>query len=348
MYSSLLKAFNRTSVQRLRNTPNFIRAHTFHSSAPAMSLKVVLGTMTFPSKVSLEETKEILNNFKASGEDYDEADTALIYGSGEVEKILGKAGFDGLEMACKANPSEGGLSREVVKAQLTTSLSSLQAQQCDIFYLHQPDHCVPILDTLKGVDDCHQAGLFTRFGLSNFAAWEVVEIYYLCKAHGFILPSVYQGMYNCVTRMIEPELIPALRHLGMSFYAYNPLAGGVLTGRYNIDDNVPGGRFDKDTPWGRIYRQRFWYPEFFKQLDRYRAECEKANVTQADAAIRWVVHHSQLKRELGDAIIIGGSSAHHIQTNLDACRMGPLPASVCEIIDEMEKTLRPTCPRYNR
>jgi aflatoxin B1 aldehyde reductase len=80
------------------------------------------------------------------------------------------------------------------------------------------------------------AGKFKRFALSNYAAWEVMEIYHICKQRGFVLPTVYQGMYNALTRDVERELFPCLRRLGMSFYAYNPLAGGLLTGRYSYDD----------------------------------------------------------------------------------------------------------------
>ncbi|CAM9972821.1 unnamed protein product, partial [Hapterophycus canaliculatus] len=76
-----------------------------------------------------------------------------------------------------------------------------------------------------------------------------------CRANGWQTPSVYQGMYNAVTREVERELLPALKKLGMRFYAYNPLAGGILTGKHSFDSPPDGGRFSSKTVWGGRYRQ---------------------------------------------------------------------------------------------
>lgn len=109
---------------------------------------------------------------------------------------------------------------------------------------------------------------FQEWGISNYAAWEVVEIYYLCKANNWKPPTVYQGMYNYATRDVEKELFPALRRFniaitwitwprcGMRFYAYNPLAGGLLTGKLHYDNEPDSGRFNVQTVWGKRYRDR--------------------------------------------------------------------------------------------
>ena len=101
---------------------------------------------------------------------------------------------------------------------------------------------------------------FKYFGLSNYPAWEVVYIWSYCKSRGWVLPSVYQGMYNPITREVERELIPALRKLGMSFYAYNPLCGGLLTGKHNFEsvESSSGTRFDKSN---EMYLTRYWNRE---------------------------------------------------------------------------------------
>jgi len=67
-------------------------------------------------------------------------------------------------------------------------------------------------------------GKFKELGLSNFAAWEVADVYHTCKRNGWVLPTLYQGMYNATTRMVESELFPALRYFGLRFYAYNPVS----------------------------------------------------------------------------------------------------------------------------
>ena len=71
-------------------------------------------------------------------------------------------------------------------------------------------------------------GKFKEFGLSNYASWEVADIYHICKRNGWVLPTVYQGMYNAITRMVEGELFPALRHFGLCFYAYNPVRNAAI------------------------------------------------------------------------------------------------------------------------
>ncbi len=73
----------------------------------------------------------------------------------------------------------------------------------DLLYLHAPDHSTPIEDTLKAVNELHKAGKFTRFGLSNYASWEVAEVVYICRMNKYIVPTVYQGMYNAVTRQVR-------------------------------------------------------------------------------------------------------------------------------------------------
>lgn len=88
-------------------------------------------------------------------------------------------------------------------------------------------------ETLSTIQDAYRSGKFKFFGLSNFSTWEVVFIYYFMKERGWITPTVYQGMYNGITRAVEADLFPALMRLNIAFYAYNPLAGGMLSGKHS-------------------------------------------------------------------------------------------------------------------
>lgn len=77
--------------------------------------------------------------------------------------------------------------------------------------------------------------MYDEFGVSNYMSWEVAELVYICKTNGWIVPSIYQGLYNGIARSVEPELFPCLRKFGIKFYAYNPLAGmchSVITCTY--------------------------------------------------------------------------------------------------------------------
>lgn len=107
---------------------------------------------------------------------------------------------------------------------------------------------------MKAVNDLYLEGKFSRLGISNYMSWEVAQIQELCIANRWVRPQVYQGVYNALHRSIEHELMPCLRKYGMSFYNYNPLAGGYLTDRYHRDDkdHEAGSRFDPNRWQGRL------------------------------------------------------------------------------------------------
>ena len=202
-------------------------------------MRIILGTMTFGRRLDLAAAGRAVAAFSDWGGGGGELDTAFMYGGGETERILGEIlaqrGWEGITLATKAHPGAAdgspSLRPEEVERQLTGSLQRLQSDAVDLFYLHSPDNATPLERTLEACARLHAAGRFRRLGLSNYAAWQVADAYHLCNRHGWPLPEVYQGMYNALTRDVEGELLPCLRHLGMSFYAYNPLAGGMLTGR---------------------------------------------------------------------------------------------------------------------
>jgi len=215
-------------------------------AAAAKGVVVVLGTMTFGGQTNEEASREMVQEFISR--QHCELDTAFLYQKGRAEEILGrmmsKIHCEGspILLATKVNPwaySGRSLRPADVKKQFATSLKRLQLDSVDLLYLHCPDPKTPIEDTLEAVNDLHHAGGFKEFGLSNYPAWQVVEIYHLCKAKGWVLPTVYQGMYNAITRDVEKELLVALRRYKIRFYAFNPLAGGMLTGKHRSLDSYP-------------------------------------------------------------------------------------------------------------
>ncbi|KAK5130704.1 hypothetical protein LTR08_001734 [Meristemomyces frigidus] len=191
---------------------------------------------------------------------------------------------------------------------------------------------------MRAVNDLYKEGHFTRFALSNYQAWEVAQICELCKANNWIQPSVYQGVYNALHRSIEPELLPCLRHYGIALYNYNPLAGGYLTSRYHREDQdaaiEKGSRFDPNKWQGKMYRSRYWNDAYFDALEILRPVAAKHGLTEAECALRWMTHHSELKREYGDAIIIGASSVRHLEDNMLDLEKGPLPEEVVQALDK--------------
>ena len=183
-------------------------------------MKAILGTMTFSDQVNHDEATGMVKAFKASG--FTELDSAYVYCAGATEKLLGDLNrqnqLAGCEIATKVNPKEGGLTPESVDHQLSTSLQSLSAESVDLVYLHQPDPDTPVTLTLEALDKHYQAGRFKKFGLSNYAAWQVAEIVSICEQRGYVKPTVYQGMYNALTRDVERELFPCLENFNIAFY----------------------------------------------------------------------------------------------------------------------------------
>nr|XP_005986120.1 PREDICTED: aflatoxin B1 aldehyde reductase member 2 [Latimeria chalumnae] len=260
-----------------------------------------------------------------------------------------------VKIATKANPWDGKtLKPESVRSQLETSLKRLKLQSVDLFYLHAPDHETPIEETLRACQELYKEGKFKEFGLSNYASWEVAEIYCICKHSGWILPTVYQGMYNATTRQVETELFPCLRNFGMRFYAYNPLAGGLLTGKYKFEDVYgaqPAGRFFGNT-WAETYRKRYWKLHHFQAIDLVQKSLESAYGSQApsltSAALRWMYHHSKLQGDLGDGVVIGMSTMEQLQQNLAASEEGPLHATVVEAFEQAWNLVAHDCSNYFR
>ncbi|XP_038603342.1 aflatoxin B1 aldehyde reductase member 2 [Tachyglossus aculeatus] len=328
-------------------------------SSRAMSVPVplplsVLGTMELGRRLDESGSGSAVRAFLRGGHRH--LDTALLYGHGQSEAILGRLGLGPeVKIATKANPWEGNsLHPDSLRSQLETSLERLQRSQVDLFYLHAPDHDTPVEETLRACHRLHQEGKFVELGLSNYASWEVAEIYTLCKNNGWIVPTVYQGMYNATTRQVETELLPCLRHFGLRFYAYNPLAGGLLTGKYKYEDkdtSQPAGRFFGND-WAEVYRKRFWREHHFEAI----AVVEKAlkatygadAPSMTSAALRWMYHHSQLQGPLGDAVILGMSSLAQLQQNLTAAEEGPLEPPVVEAFDRAWHMVAHECPNYFR
>jgi len=254
-----------------------------------------------------------------------------------------------LEKKSTLTETARGLRKESVLHQMNMSLTSLKVQKVPLLYLHAPDPETPIEETLEALNELYKEGRFAEWGLSNYPAWQVVHIYHLCKEKGYPVPTVYQGMYNYVTRDIEKELLPALRCCGMRFYAYNPLGGGVLTGKYSYEDNPENGRFSGKTVWGNRYRDRFWKKSVFTQLEEVKFACIQNNIEPAEAAIRWLYFHSKLSAEIGDGVLIGGSSLEQIQQNTDYCTKAiPLPGDVLSVIEKSWEVAKADCPPYFR
>ncbi|KAK1830832.1 NADP-dependent oxidoreductase domain-containing protein [Podospora conica] len=319
--------------------------------------RIILGLMTFgPDETTgarvtnIDDFKKTLDVFQSRG--YNEVDTARVYVGGAQEAWTREAGWKdrGLTLATKiVYPSEPKANEaDKVLASLDKSLKELGTDCVDILYLHAADRATPFAPTLEAINNLHKQGKFVRFGVSNLTAFEVAEVVLTCKYNGWVRPTVYQGMYNAITRGIEPELLPALRRYGLDVVVYNPLAGGLFSGKIRSKDMVPAeGRFSDTAKSGRMYRDRYYRDSTFRALATVEKAVEGAGLSMVETALRWVVHHSGLKVKGGnDGVIIGVSSVQQLEENLDHLEKGPLPEEVVKALDEAWLISKPDAVNY--
>ncbi len=307
---------------------------------------LILGTMTFGTQVDEVSADRMIGLFLDAG--HREIDTAYCYGKGGSEEILGRvitpARRQQIFLATKANPwEEGGLCPASVRLQLETSLRRLQTESVDLFYLHAPDLKTPIESTLAACQELYREGKFRALGLSNYASWQVVDIWHICQRNNWVLPTVYQGRYNAITRDVEPELFPALRAMGMRFCAFNLLAGGMLTGKHVAQEQYPTeGRFALMS----TYRDRFWNKSYFEAVDHLRSLCEESQICMVESALRWALFHSHLSALCRDALIVGASCPEQLTTDLKSASRTFLPEEILRAYEHAWEVARSDSPRY--
>jgi len=272
-----------------------------------------------------DSCNELVSAFRDLGGE--ELDTSRVYQNGNCEAVIGRiAAGRNMRVGTKYHP---GLPGGPV-AQMDETLAALQRDTVAIYYIHMPAKEIMLEDTLQEIDQCHQAGKFDAFGLSNFPAWQVVEICQYCERKGYVRPSVYQGVYNALNRTSEYELLPVLRNYDIKYYSHGSLASGFLTGKYK-QGVAPVKGTDRFAQSRRIkqYEQRYLHrSEMFDALDAINQAAADAELTTLEAAVRWTQYHSALDGELGDAALIGVSRLAQLEPIMRAASNGPLPVSV--------------------
>ncbi|MFW5793539.1 MAG: aldo/keto reductase family protein [Bacteroidota bacterium] len=309
-------------------------------------INIILGTMNFGPQVNTGDSLLMVEELLRQG--FNELDTAFVYNEGSTEKIIGEIlqnlANKNLSIATKVHPRiTGKLDKEAIQLQFQESLSRMGLDKVDILYFHFPDKITPIEEALDYTNELFKLGKIKKLGISNFPAWKVIDIWHLCDKNNWIKPTIYQGMYNGVCRNVEKELFPAIRQLGIRFYAFNPLAGGLLTGKHKKYDDEPlPGRFSRL----KSYRNRYWKKSYFEAIELLILQCKAENIMPVEAAYRWLVYHSQLDRDYGDGIIIGASSLSQLNQNLISCNLGPLPERIVETFNAAWEASKPESPEY--
>jgi aryl-alcohol dehydrogenase-like predicted oxidoreductase len=208
---------------------------------------------------------------------------------------------------------------------------------------------VALKELLNGMNTLHQAGKFKQLGLSNFLPDEVEEVIRIAKEHNYVLPSVYQGNYNAVSRHAETRLLPILRKHNISYYAYSPIAGGFLT--KDVAQFASGaegrGRWDPHDAVGAIYNSMYGGPGLLDGLRLWGKIAEDSGIAKAELAYRWVAYHSALDATRGDSMIFGSRNVQQIWETLAGLRKGPLPGEVVKQIEMIWKMVEDNAPVDN-
>lgn len=311
--------------------------------------ELVLGTMTFGDTADLDTAREMVDLAIESG--VTSVDTANGYAGGRSEEMLGellRGRWGEVTVATKAGIYAGDaggaplLSRKGIRTSLEASLRRLQTDRVDLFYLHQPDRSVPVEETAEALAELVRDGLVGALGVSNYAAWQIGDLSAACAAVGAPAPVVAQQLYNLVARRIEAEYAEYATTHHLATVVYNPLGGGLLTGRHTFDEAPGEGRFGSSA-LSKMYRDRYWNRPMFEAVEALSSIAADAGLPLAELALRWL-----LSRELVSAVLLGGSKPEQLRSNLAAAAKGALPQDVMDACDEVGRVLNGPMPAYNR
>ncbi len=311
--------------------------------------RLVLGTMTFGDTVDLDRARTMVD--VALGNGITSIDTANGYAGGRSEEMLGeilRGRSDDVTIATKAGiylDDAGGqplLSGKGLRWSLEASLRRLGTDHVDLFYLHQPDRSVPLEETAGALADAVRGGLIGAIGVSNYAAWQITDVSTACVAAGAPRPVVAQQLYNLVARRIETEYVEYAATHGLDTIVYNPLGGGLLTGRHSFDDNPGEGRFGSSA-LSQMYRERYWSRPLFDAVSTLSTIAADAGLTLPELSLRWL-----LSRDVVTAVLLGGSKPEQLLSNITAAQQGRLPQDVLDACDEVGRVLSGPMPAYNR
>ena len=310
--------------------------------------RLCLGTMTFGLQCDEATSAAILDRAAAGGITFiDTADVYPLGGSaatiGRTEEIVGRwlarRRHDVIVAtkcfgATSARPWDRGNSRKHILDAIDASLRRLRTDYVDLYQLHHPDADTPIDETLSALHDVVRAGKARYVGCSNFAAYQVARALGRSEVLGVARFDSVQPRYNLLFRQVERELLPLCREEGLAVIPYNPLAGGLLTGKHRRDAGpTEGTRFTLGSAAAR-YQERYWHEREFATVDALRPLAEEAGLSMTALALAWVLAHPAVT-----APIVGASRPEQLDDVLAAADK-PLDAALKARIDALTREYR--------
>jgi len=290
--------------------------------------RLCLGTMTFGLQTDAHVAHRIMDRAADAGVNF--IDTADVYPLGakldtvgRTEEVVGewiKGKRDQFILATKASGVMGpaawnqGNSRKHLLDAIEASLKRLDTDYVDLYQLHLDDPLTPLDETLEALDIIVKHGKARYIGVSNFLAYRMARM--LGRADTLRLTRFVsiQPRYNLLFRQIERELLPLAKEEGVAVMPYNPLAGGLLTGKHALDRTPSDGRFTATVgEAGKMYQQRYWHEREFQSIEQIKGVISDAGQNMTTTSVAWVLANPQIT-----SAIIGASRPEQLDDTLAA------------------------------
>jgi 1-deoxyxylulose-5-phosphate synthase len=306
--------------------------------------RLCLGTMTFGLQCDEATSHAIMDTAAAGGIDFfDTADVYPLGGgrntAGRTEEIVGgwlKGKRQQFILATKCvgvmgpKPWEQGMSRKHVLDAIDASLRRLGTDYVDLYQLHGYDALTPIDEALEALDQVVRSGKARYAGVSNWPAHKIARALGRSEVKNLVRIESVQPRYNLLFRAFERDLLPMCAEEGIAVIPYNPLAGGLLTGKHNhASPPQQGTRFTLGTAAAR-YQARYWNEREFATVEEIRAVAKQAGMSMPTLAVSWVLSNPAITSP-----IIGASASAQLADSLAAAEKGPLPKDLKSKLDDI-------------
>ncbi len=275
-------------------------------------------------------------------------DTADVYAGTRAEEVLGRAlageRREGLEIFTTVywrtgpGPNDAGLSRKHILESIDGSLRRLRTDHVDLYQAHRYDRFTPLEETMQAFADVVRAGKAHYIGVSEWTAEDIRRGAELADELRISLIS-NQPQYSALYRVIEAQVVPTCRELGISQIVWSPIAQGVLTGKYRPGAPLPEGSRATDEKGGANLIRRFLRDDVLQRVDQLRPVADEAGLSLAQLAVAWVLQNDNVA-----AAIIGASRPDQVTENVKASGV-VLDGELMKRIDEILEPVAVTDPR---
>jgi aryl-alcohol dehydrogenase-like predicted oxidoreductase len=297
-----------------------------------------LGAMMFGAWGNPDHDESIRIIHRALDAGINFIDTADVYSRGESEEIVGKVlsggRRDNVVLATKvhgtmgADPNEFGSSRRWIVREVENSLRRLGTDWIDLYQIHRPEADTAIEETLGALSDLVHAGKVRYVGSSTFPPSQIVEAQWVAERRGLVRFVCEQPPYSILVRDIENDVLPTCQRYGMGVIPWSPLAGGWLTGRYRLGEDVPESRRAERIP-SRYDMSLPGNQRKLEAADKLAKLAEEAGRSLIEMALAFVIRHPAVT-----AAIIGPRTMEHLESQLSALDVN-LSEEVLDRIDEI-------------